>query len=150
MVLLALISGRSTGTRLLADSWLRRKIWVVIWLPTAAPGTASPTVTPALCSLASASGTTLYRLPDSTSVKPCRRNAARNWLMAAARLTGFSVTRIMVPLTRGSTTTSTPMMPAMVRATASISALTKFSVTGSARDRAAGAAGALTTGAACA
>ena len=36
----------------------------------------------------------------------------------------------MVPLTRGSTTTLRPVMIAMVRATASISALAKFNVTG--------------------
>ena len=39
-----------------------------------------------------------------------------------------------MPLTRGSTTMLRPVMAAMVRATASMSALTKFSVTGS-RDR---------------
>ena len=37
----------------------------------------------------------------------------------------------MVPRTRGSTTTLRPVMVAMVRATASISAPTKFRVTGS-------------------
>jgi hypothetical protein len=36
-----------------------------------------------------------------------------------------------LPFTRGSTTTLRPVMVAMVRATASISALAKFSVTGS-------------------
>jgi len=33
IVLLALISGRSTATRLFGFSWLRRKIWVRIWSP---------------------------------------------------------------------------------------------------------------------
>ena len=36
MVLLALISGRSTATRLFGFSWLRRKICVMIWSPRAA------------------------------------------------------------------------------------------------------------------
>ena len=40
----------------------------------------------------------------------------------------------MVPLTRGSTTTLAPDRVARVRATASISAFTKLSVTGSRRD----------------
>ena len=40
----------------------------------------------------------------------------------------------MVPLTRGSTTTLAPDRVASVRATASISAFTKLSVTGSRRD----------------
>jgi hypothetical protein len=44
-----------------------------------------------------------------------------------------SVTRFMVPFTRGSTTTSRPVTTAMVRATDSMSALVKFSVIGSPR-----------------
>ena len=91
----------------------------------ARPMTAPP------CSLASASGTTLQQAADSTTVKPGRRSVARNWLKAAAGGTGRSVVRLIVPLTRGSTTMLRPVMAAMVRATASISALTKFSVTGS-------------------
>ncbi len=59
MVLLGLISGRSTGTRLAAFSKLSLKIWVTIWLPTAARGAPLVTLTPPPCSLASASGTTL-------------------------------------------------------------------------------------------
>ena len=51
--------------------------------------------------------------------------------MATLRLTGFSVTKVMVPFTRGSTTTFMPEIRAMVRATASISALLKFKVIGS-------------------
>ena len=51
--------------------------------------------------------------------------------MATLRLTGLSVTKVMVPLTRGSTTTFMPEIRAMVRATASISALLKFKVIGS-------------------
>ena len=46
---------------------------------------------------------------------------------------GLSETKVIVPLTRGSTTTLRPVMMAMVRATASISALLKFSVIGSPR-----------------
>jgi hypothetical protein len=56
IVLFGLISGRSTGTRLFAFSWLRRKIWVRIWSPRRP---AAPTSTVPVCSLASASGTTL-------------------------------------------------------------------------------------------
>ncbi len=44
-----------------------------------------------------------------------------------------SVCRVIVPLTRGSTTTSRPVTTAIVRATDSISALLKFSVIGSPR-----------------
>ena len=71
-------------------------------------------------------------------VKPCKRSAAINWFTAAMRLTGLSVISVMVPLTRGSTTTLMPVMLPMVRATASISALTKFRVTGSGRAAARG------------
>src|SRR5690606_34161357 len=60
-----------------------------------------------------------------------RRSVARNWLKAAAGGTGRSVARFMVPFTRGSTTMLRPVIAAIVRATASISALTKLSVTGS-------------------
>ena len=52
---------------------------------------------------------------------------------AAAGLTGCSVTSVIVPLTRGSTTTLRPVRVARVRATASMLALTKFRVTGSPR-----------------
>ena len=58
IVLLGLISGRSTGTRLLAFSKLSLKIWVMIWLP-AAPPVLGAMVTAPPCSLPSASGTTL-------------------------------------------------------------------------------------------
>ena len=51
---------------------------------------------------------------------------------------GLSVISVMAPFTRGSTTTLRPVMVAMVRATASMSALTKFRVTGSPRRGAAG------------
>ena len=49
--------------------------------------------------------------------------------MASAGLTGAVLVSVMVPFTRGSTTTLRPVMVAMVRATASISALAKSSVT---------------------
>ncbi|EWS57676.1 hypothetical protein Y695_04784 [Hydrogenophaga sp. T4] len=58
MVLLGPIRGRSTGTRLLAASWLRRKIWVTIWFDEASELT-GPAFTGLPCSLASASGTIL-------------------------------------------------------------------------------------------
>jgi hypothetical protein len=73
---------------------------------------------------------------------------ARNWLYATAGATGFSVVRVMVPLTRGSTTTLRPVSVAMVRATASMSALVKFSVIGSPRLADALTIGGGTTGAA--
>ena len=126
MVLLGLIKGRSTGTRLLAVSWLSRKICVMIW-PLAA-GTA-PADTVPLCSLASASGTTKYSPEESTSAKPCVRSWVENCLNAWVGVTGEVVTKVIVPLTRGSTTTLRPVMTAMVRATASISAFKKFRVT---------------------
>jgi hypothetical protein len=100
-----------------------------------------------LCSLASASGTTLYRPSASTTAKPCSRSAEANWLNAAPGWMARSVTKFMVPFTRGSTTTSRPVTTAMVRATASMSALAKFSVMGSPRRGASPCAN--TTGAAC-
>jgi hypothetical protein len=81
--------------------------------------------------LASASGTTLSNPPASTTVKPDRRKVATNWLKACCGGTGRSVDSVIVPFTRGSTTMLRPVMAAMVRATASMSALAKFSVTGS-------------------
>jgi hypothetical protein len=45
--------------------------------------------------------------------------------------TALSVSSVIWPLTRGSTTTLRLVMAAMARDTASISALVKFSVTGS-------------------
>ncbi len=56
MVLFGLISGRSTGTRLFAFSWLILKICVMIWSPRRAR---RRTDTVPDCSFASASGTTL-------------------------------------------------------------------------------------------
>jgi hypothetical protein len=126
MVLLGLIRGRSTGTRLPAFSWFRRKICVSSWLPLARSG---PSFTALPCSFASASGTTLYSPADSTTAKPCSRSAARNWFHAAAGGWGLSLCRFIVPLTRGSTTTLRPVITASVRATASMSALAKLSVT---------------------
>ena len=134
MVLLGLMRGRSTGTRLAAFSKLSLKIWVTICPPAAAGLRTLPpceTVTLPACSLASASGTTLYRPAASTTVNPCRRKAARNCWKAAAGVTARSVTSVSCPFTRGSTTTLRPVMVAMVRATASMSAPAKLSVTGS-------------------
>jgi DNA-binding transcriptional ArsR family regulator len=74
IVLLGVIKGLSTGTRLFAFSWLRRKIWVMTWSPRRE--TASTETVPA-CSFASASGTTLKMPPTSTTVKPRPRSAAR-------------------------------------------------------------------------
>ena len=74
MVLLALISGRSTATRLFGLSWLSWKICVRIWSPRMAGG---PTETVPVCSLASASGTTFSSPPFSTIVKPRPRSADR-------------------------------------------------------------------------
>ena len=74
MVLLALISGRSTATRLFGLSWLSWKICVMIWSPRTPT---SPTDTLPVCSLASASGTTFSRPPFSTIVKPRPRSADR-------------------------------------------------------------------------
>ena len=128
MVLLGLISGRSMVTRLLADSKFSLKICVVIWPPGAPLGALSLVSTAALCSLASASGTTLNKPADSTMVKPCIRKLVRNCAIATCGLTDFSLTRLIWPLTRGSTTTFMPEITPMVRATASMSAALKLSV----------------------
>ena len=82
------------------------------------------------CSLASASGTTLNKPWVSTTAKPCKRSAAKNWVQASAGETGSSVLRLSVPLTRGSTTRFLLDKVASVRATLSMSALTKFRVMG--------------------
>ena len=74
IVLLGVISGRSTATRLLAFSCCRRNTWVMIWSPLR---DTSPIETVPVCSLASASGTTFSSPPDSTTVKPSPRSAAR-------------------------------------------------------------------------
>ncbi len=74
IVLFGEISGRSTGTRFVADSWPSRKICVTTWSP-AAVG-ARPAMTGLDCSFASASGTTLVSVPVSTIAKPCERKAA--------------------------------------------------------------------------
>ena len=77
------------------------------------------------------------RAPPCRGLRPRPRcssagaSAARNCWKAAAGETARSVTRLSWPFTRGSTTTLRPVMVAMVRATASISALAKFRVTGS-------------------
>src|SRR6218665_698190 len=132
MVLFGLISGRSTGTRLAAFSKSSLKICVTICPPPGVlPVLPCATLTLPPCCVASPSGPTLYRPAASTSVEPCSRSAARNCSKAAAGVTARSVTRLSWPLTRGSTTTLRPVMVAMVRATASMSALAKFSVTGS-------------------
>ena len=136
MVLLGLISGRSTATRLLAFSKLSLKMCVTTCPAGAVAGAGGvPTglgtsVTPPPCNLASASGTTLYRPLLTTMLKPCSRRVAKNWSQATAGDTGFSVLRLMLPLTRGSTTRLRPVKPARVRATASMSALTKLSTMG--------------------
>ena len=135
MVLLGLISGRSTATRLLAFSKLSLKICVTTCPAGVAAAVGVPlglgtSVTPPPCSLASASGTTLYRPLLTTMLKPCSRRVAKNWSQATAGDTGFSVLRLMLPLTRGSTTRLRPVKPARVRATASMSALTKLSTMG--------------------
>ena len=130
MVLLGLMRGRSTGTRLLAFSWFSLKIWVMIW--PLLVGTA-PAETALLCSLASASGSTVYSPDDSTRAKPWVRSCTANRRKAWAGGTGIWLDSETVPLTRGSTTTLCPDKVAKVRATASMSALTKLSVTGSCR-----------------
>ena len=130
MALLGEISGLSTGSMLFADSCMSLKICVTTWLlePSTGPAETEPP-----CILASASGTILYSPEASTTAKPCTRSCDENWPKATSGATGFSVMSVRVPLTRGSTTTLRPVMVAIVRATASISALTKFSVTGSPR-----------------
>lgn len=72
---------------------------------------------------------TLEMPADSTTVKPCKRSAVKNWLYAADTDSGLSLFKFMVPLTRGSTTMLRPVITPMVRATSAISALLKFKVT---------------------
>ena len=62
------------------------------------------------------------------------RSCAANKRRACAGGTGTVLDSDIVPLTRGSTTTLAPDKVARVRATASISAFTKLSVTGSRRE----------------
>ena len=146
MVLLGLMSGRNTGNKLLACSWLSLKICVTT-CPPPLPKLASllsefapPTLEPARficctlppCNLASASGKILKSPWASTTANPCKRMTAKNCCHAWAGVTGVSVLRLIVPLTRGSTTKLRRSKVASVRATDSISALTKLRVSGSA------------------
>ena len=141
MALLGLMRGRKIVTKLLADSKLSLKICVVICPLLELLGTLSLVSTAALCSLASASGTTLNKPADSTMVKPCIRKLVRNWAMATWGLTAFSLTSVIWPLTRGSTTTLTPAITPIVRATSSMSVALKFKVMKSPRLGAAALAG---------
>ena len=127
MVLFGLMSGRSTATRLLAFSWFSLKICVITCALFGVPLEGTTAVCPP-CSLASASGTSLYKPWVSMTANPCKRSTAKNWFQATDAGTGFSVVSDSVPLTRGSTTSVRRVKPARVRATASMSALTKFSV----------------------
>ena len=129
MVLLGLIKGRNTVTKLLAFSWVSLKICVITWaLLGAVP--AGTTATSPPCNLASASGKILYSPCVSIMAKPCKRSTAKNWFHATSGATGLSVDRLMVPFTRGSTTKLRLVREAKARATDSISALTKLSVMG--------------------
>jgi len=75
IVLLGAISGRSTGTMLVADSYCSSNTWVTIWSPRG--GLCSGAMTRLPCSLASGSGRTRETPPGgpSTMVKPCSRSA---------------------------------------------------------------------------
>ena len=145
MVLLGLMSGRNTGNKLLACSWFNLKICVTT-CPPPLPKLASllsafepPTLEPARltcctlppCNLASASGKILKSPCASTTAKPCNLITAKNCCHACEGVTGVSVLRLIVPLTRGSTTKLWRSKVASVRATDSISALTKLRVSGS-------------------
>ena len=127
MVLLGLISGRSTATRLFGFSCVRRKICVMTWSPRAPT---LPTLTVPACSLASGSGSTFSRPALSTTVKPRPRRAARYCSQASRTGMGCSLYTVITPFTRGSTRIWRSVMAAMARVTASMSALTKFTVTG--------------------
>ncbi|MFT3819466.1 MAG: hypothetical protein QM750_17820 [Rubrivivax sp.] len=74
IVLLALISGRSTATRLFGFSCRSVKICVMITSPRRPT---SPTETVLVCSLASDSGTTFSKPPVSMTAKPRPRSADR-------------------------------------------------------------------------
>ena len=74
IVLFAVISGRSTATRLFGFSCCSLKICVSTWSPRTE---GALTETTPVCSFASASGTTFRKPPDSTTVKPRPRSADR-------------------------------------------------------------------------
>ena len=88
MVLFGEISGRSTVTRLLTFSCFRLKTWVRIWSP---ERTTWPTETVPVCSLASASGTTLSRPETSMTVKPRPRSADMKFRKASRSVSGCSL-----------------------------------------------------------
>src|SRR5512137_1632916 len=123
------MSGRRIGTIAVADSYCRRNTCVTSWSPRGALPCGLTTAPP--CSLASASGNTRATFPVCTIVKPCRRSAVSSCSYACSRVTGRSVTSDSVPLTRGSTTKVRLVYWPMARTTASMSAFTKFSITGS-------------------
>ncbi len=125
MVLLALINGRSTGTRSLTLPYDSRNTCVSTWSPWR--GT-PPTITTPACSLASVSGTTFSSPSDSTTASPAPRSADLNSAKAWARVTGTSLNSEMVPLTRGSTTMGRSRIVAIARAAASASMLGKSMV----------------------
>jgi hypothetical protein len=73
----------------------------------------------------------------STTVKPSPRSAARKLKYASRGVSGSSLYSVMLPRTRGSTMNCWRRIADIARATPSMSALTKLSVTGSPRKRAA-------------
>jgi len=81
--------------------------------------------------LASASGNTRATLPVCTIVKPCRRSAVSSCSYACSRVTGRSVTSDSVSLDAWVDDEVRLVYWPMARTTASMSAFTKFSITGS-------------------
>src|SRR6478735_6220232 len=127
IVLLGAISGRSTGTSCAADSL--RSTTTCVTRRSAPP--ALPCTTGPPCSFASASGTIFTTVPLSTAAMPCMRSAESSVGYTRLRGTGRADTMLTVPFTRGSTMKLRPVISATALTTASMSALTKLSVTAS-------------------
>jgi hypothetical protein len=126
IVLFGVIRGRSTLTSWAADSYRNVMTCVTSRSPPAATG---PTVTAPPCCFASASGTTFDTPSPSTTVKPCSRSADSSVGYTRLFGTGRAEMMLIVPLTRGSIRKFLPVISATAFTTASMSALTKLSVT---------------------
>ena len=82
IVLLGLISGRSTGTRLAADLVVQRKICVTIWSP---PRGGAPPRHGAALQLGVGLGHDLEQAAGVDHREARSRSAARNWLIGHVR-----------------------------------------------------------------
>ncbi len=126
IALFGVISGRKMLTSCDADSYLSAYTDVTSLSPLPAP---PPATTGEPCCLASASGTILVTPSPSIAAKPCSRRADRSVGYTADLGTGRAETMLITPFTRGSTTKLRPVISDTALTTASMSALTKLSVT---------------------